>query len=101
LLDAGAGHLKLAQRMADHHEERQAGRHGREDVYFVGTGSSRASEERLLQPPRMRLADTQVGAILGMGPGTVRHYGKQAQVHLISIDTAAKVTREKFAGMLL
>jgi hypothetical protein len=42
------------------------------------------------------LSDTEVGAILGMDPETVRHYGKQAQVYMIAAGAAAKVLRGNF-----
>lgn len=39
------------------------------------------------------LSDTEVGAILGMDPETVRHYGKRARVLMIVRGTAERVTR--------
>lgn len=41
------------------------------------------------------LSDTEVGAILGMTPETVRHYGKQARALMIAQGAAQKVTRGK------
>lgn len=38
------------------------------------------------------LSDTDVGAILGMTPETVRHYGKRARAYMIAIGASAKMT---------
>lgn len=38
------------------------------------------------------LSDTDVGAILGMTPETVRHYGKRARAYMIAVGAASKVT---------
>lgn len=38
------------------------------------------------------LSDTDVGAILGMTPETVRHYGKRARAYMIAVGASAKMT---------
>ncbi|HEX7857364.1 MAG TPA: tyrosine-type recombinase/integrase [Sphingobium sp.] len=38
------------------------------------------------------LSDTDVGAILGMTPETVRHYGKRARAYMIAVGAADKMT---------
>ena len=38
------------------------------------------------------MSDTDVGAILGMTPETVRHYGKRARAYMIAVGAAEKMT---------
>lgn len=45
------------------------------------------------------LSDTDVGAILGMTPETVRHYGKRARALTIAQGAAAKMTAVPFSKM--
>lgn len=45
------------------------------------------------------LSDTDVGAILGMTPETVRHYGKAARAYMIAVGAAEKVTSITLANM--
>lgn len=45
------------------------------------------------------LSDTDVGAILGMTPETVRHYGKRARAYMIAQGAAGKVTGGKLFAL--
>lgn len=45
------------------------------------------------------LSDTDVGAILGMTPETVRHYGKRARALTIALGAAEKMTAVPFSKM--
>ena len=45
------------------------------------------------------MSDTDVGAILGMTKGTVRHTGKRAQAFMMADGAAAKVTAISQASM--
>ena len=38
------------------------------------------------------LSDTDVGAILGMTPETVRHYGKRARAYMIAVGASEKMS---------
>jgi integrase len=46
------------------------------------------------------LSDTEVGAVLGMSPETVRHYGKRARALMIAQGAASKIVGGNFAALV-
>lgn len=47
----------------------------------------------------MALSDTAVGALLGMSPEMVRHYGKKKRILMIARDASTQVTGGKVVGL--